>query len=312
MDVVTFGETMVLFTPSSASPLRFCTTFSKSIGGAESNVAIALSRLGHTCRWISRLGDDEFGLYTYNYIRGEGVDTSYVVFDKDRPTGIYFKEHRPLQESKVYYYRSGSAASHMVPEDIPENSIADARFLHLSGITPALSETCRETVQHAIQVAKKHGVTTVFDPNIRLKLWSQSEAQHTLMKIAAQCDIILPGIDEGRLLTGQDQPEAIAQSFIQQGASLVVVKLGAGGAYFKGAKESGHVPAVPVKEIVDPIGAGDGFAAGLLAGLLRGWSVKEAVELGNRVGAYALTVPGDVEGYPYWQELFPDHKEILR
>jgi 2-dehydro-3-deoxygluconokinase len=314
MDVVTLGETMVLFTPVTTSPLRFSAQFEKSIGGAESNVAIALARLGHSARWISRLGADEFGLYTRNYIRGEGVDTSGVIFDEKHPTAVFFKERRVMQEPKVYYYRKDSAASHMTPEDIRENQIADASFLHITGITPALSDTCRETVEHAIALAKKNSVPIVFDPNIRLKLWSREEARQTLMGIAAQCDIILPGIEEGEILTGATSPEEISRIFIGQGARLVVVKLGAKGAYYRTEEEEAYVPGIEVPHIVDPIGAGDGFAAGVLSGLLQKRGIREAVMLGNRIGAYALSVAGDVEGYPYREQIEPksSHTDILR
>lgn len=314
MDVVTFGETMVLFTPLSTGPLRYAGQFEKTIGGAESNVAIGLARLGHQVRWISRLGDDEFGIYTRNFIRGEGVDTSGVVFDKKYPTAVFFKERRIAQESKVYYYRAGAAASHMTPEDITEEQIVGAKFLHITGITPALSESCKEAVLHGIALARKHNVKVVFDPNIRLKLWSKEQAKKTLMEIAAQCEIVLPGLEEGEILTGYSSPEEISHTLLKNGAKLVVTKLGANGAYYATADEAEYVAGCKVEQIVDPIGAGDGFAAGFLSGLIRGWRLKEAVTLGNRVGAYALTVAGDVEGYPFWSQIAPDRteNEVLR
>ncbi|WP_047152437.1 sugar kinase [Aneurinibacillus tyrosinisolvens] len=314
MDVVTFGETMVLFNPLSTGPLRYAGQFEKTIGGAESNVAIGLARLGHQVSWISRLGEDEFGVYVRNFIRGEGVDTSGVVFDETHPTAVFFKERRAAQESKVFYYRSGSAASRMTPNDIKEEDIARAKYLHVTGITPALSETCKETVLHAIALAKKNGVKVVFDPNIRLKIWSKEEARQTLMSIARQCDIVLPGFEEGEMLTEKNTPEDIANYFIEDGVSLVVVKLGAQGAYYATATEEEYVAGSKVEQIVDSIGAGDGFAAGFLSGLIRGWTIREAVTLGNKIGAYALTVVGDVEGYPFWSQVCPEQgdKEVLR
>ncbi|KKK36798.1 2-dehydro-3-deoxygluconokinase [Mesobacillus campisalis] len=314
MDVITFGETMVLFTPVTAGPLRFTSHFQKTIGGAESNVAIALSRLGHKVGWTSRLGKDEFGTYIRNYIRGEGVDTTGVVFDHSRPTGVFFKEQRPGKEPNILYYRKGSAASRMTPSDIPEAQIKEAKFLHLTGITPALSESCKETVHHAISIAKQNGVKVIFDPNLRLKLWSAEEAREALVPIVAQCDYILPGLEEGSILTGKTEPEDIASFFLENGSSFVVVKLGEKGAYFASEAEEAHVPGFPVTEIVDPIGAGDGFAAGFLSGLLRNWPVKEAVALGNKVGAYALSVAGDAEGYPNWEQIIKEKAdaEVLR
>lgn len=308
MDVVTIGETMVLFTPTTVGPLRYAAQFNKSIGGAESNVAIGLSRLGHQCGWISRLGLDEFGLYIRNFIRGEGVDTSLVNFDELHSTAVFFKERQMMQEPKISYYRKNSAASEMTPDDLNEEYIAKAKFLHVTGITPALSQSCKETIDEAISMAKKHGVMVVFDPNIRLKLWSPEEARVTLMNIAGKSDIVLPGLEEGLILTGEIKPEAIASQLLDCGAKIVVVKLGAGGAYYASKTETGLIPGFPVEQIVDPIGAGDAFAAGLLSGLLRGFALPEAVKLANQVGAYALTVVGDMEGLPFWSQVDPNRK----
>lgn len=309
MDVVTIGETMVLFIPTSTGPLRYASGFEKTIGGAESNVAIGLSRLGHQCGWISRLGNDEFGLYVRNFIRGEGVDTSEVVFDDIHPTSVFFKERKIGQEPKVYYYRKGSAASYLTPKDLNENYIKQAKFLHITGITPALSETCKQTIYRSIEVAKAHNVTVVFDPNIRLKLWSREEAQKVLIDIASHCDIVLPGLEEGQIITGEKSHDGIARKLLALGPKLVVIKLGARGAYYANNQEAELVPGFPVEQIIDPIGAGDAFAAGLLSGLLRGWMIPDAVKLANRVGAYALTVAGDVEGLPFWSQVNPQEEQ---
>lgn len=314
MDVITLGESMVLFTPASVGPLRYVGKFNKTIGGAESNVAIALSRLGHQVGWISRLGNDEFGLYIRNFIRGEGVDTSRVLFDKQYPTAVFFKERQIEQEAKIYYYRKGSAASHLTPEDLDKEYIAQAKFLHITGITPALSSSCKETIYHAIQLAKYNNLKVVFDPNIRLKLWSREEARETLLDIASQCDIVLPGVEEGEIMTGESSPEKISSYLLRKGVQVVVLKLAEQGAYYATLEKDEYVSGFPVKHIVDTVGAGDGFAAGFLSGLIRGWSYREAVKLGNRIGAYALSVVGDVEGYPYWSQIASDqlNKEILR
>jgi 2-dehydro-3-deoxygluconokinase len=313
MDVITFGESMVLFNPSKKGPLRYVSQFEKTIGGAESNVAIALARLGHQVSWVSRLGDDEFGLFIRNFIRGEGVDTSSITFDPTRPTGIFFKERHDAKDPKVNYYRTFSAASCMGRTHLKESEIAKAKFLHITGITAALSPSCRDLIYYALDIAKKHKVMVVFDPNIRLKLWSEDEAQEVLMDIASKSDIVLPGIEEGRLLTGEVTAEKIAKRLIQNGAKAVVVKLGAQGAFYHTEEKQEYVGGFKIESVVDTVGAGDGFAAGFISGLLRGWSYQQAVALGNRVGASAVTVPGDVEGYPYWSEIDPDRmEEILR
>ena len=312
MDVVTIGESMVLFTPESVGSMTYAAKFNKTIGGAESNVAIALSRLGHQVGWISLLGQDDFGIYVRNTIRGEGVDTSEVKFLSDCPTAVFFKERKMEGEPKVYYYRKGSAASKLTPNDIREDYIKQAKYLHITGITPALSASCLETVHHSIDIARKHGVQVVFDPNIRLKLWTKEEAAPVLRDIASKCDIVLPGIEEGTMLTGETDPEAIAKAFLSDVTTTVVVKLGKSGAYYGTASESGYVEGFVVEKVVDPIGAGDGFAAGFLSGMLRGYPVAESVKLANRVASFALTVPGDAEGYPYENQIDPSFVEVQR
>lgn len=312
MDVVTIGESMVLFTPETEGSMIYAPKFVKTIGGAESNVAIALARLGHDVGWISLLGQDYFGIYIRNTIRGEGVDTSQVKFLNDYPTAVFFKERKAEGEPAVFYYRKGSAASNLSPSDINEDYIAKAKYLHLTGITPALSESCLETILHSIDVAKKHGVKVVFDPNIRLKLWTKEQATPVLKIIAQKSDIFLPGIEEGMMLSGEENPQKIAEYFLSGETSTVVIKLGEAGAYYANSSKSGHVKGERLEKIVDPIGAGDGFAAGLMSGLLRNLSLEESVGMANRVASFALMVPGDSEGYPYEFQINPEYKQIQR
>lgn len=303
MDVVTIGETMVLLTPNSSPLLRYTSSFSKNFGGAETNVAIGLTRLGHETGWISKVGKDEFGKSMRSFIRGEGVDVSQVHFDEEASTGLYFKEVRSGDRVQVQYYRKGSAASRLTPKDLNEEYIAQAKYLHITGITPALSETCYETIIEAINLAKKNGIKVVFDPNLRRKLWSEERARKVLLEIAALSDVILPGIDEGKFMFGEDNPEKLGQLFLEQGASLVVLKVGAKGAYYFTKEEEKLVEGFPVKHVVDPVGAGDGFAAGVIAGLLEQLPIEQAVRKGNAVGALATMTTGDFEGLPEIEEL---------
>ncbi|WP_027416735.1 sugar kinase [Aneurinibacillus terranovensis] len=298
MDVVTFGETMVLFTSDQPLPLEYVHQFHKQIGGAESNVAIGLQRLGHAVGWFSKLGNDPFGRFIHKFVRGEGVDTSHCSYTDEAPTGIFFKEKRSASNIDVYYYRKGSAASLMGPTDLDEKYIAGAKVLHLTGITPALSSSCLQTINKAIDVAKKHGVKICFDPNLRLKLWNREEAKKILLGIAAKADYVLPGLEEGQLLTEHKEPESMADFFLKHGAGTVVIKLGSKGAYYQTSQESGYVSGFPVKTVVDPVGAGDGFAAGFLSGILRNMPIQCAVKRGNAVGAIVVQVSGDVEGLP--------------
>lgn len=313
-DVLTLGETMVLFGPEEPGPMKHQQTYKKSLGGAESNVAIALSRLGNDVSWHSKLGADPHGEYVNSFVRGEGVDTSTVEFTEDAPTGLMFKERRALGESSVYYYRHGSAASTMTPADLPADAIAEADYLHLTGITPALSESCREATFAAIERARDGGTTVSFDPNIRHKLWeSEAEMRRTLLALVEKSDVVLPGIEEGRALFDADTPEGIAEACRARGAAVAVVKLGAEGALVSDGEPT-RVPGFEIERVVDPIGAGDGFAAGFLDGRLRGLGPVEATKRANAVGAFATTVTGDVEGLPTERELdvFLGEREALR
>ncbi len=302
-EMVTLGETMVLFTPRATGPLRYVTQFDRTIGGAESNVAIGLARLGHSTGWVSRLGNDEFGRYVLSFIRGEGVDTSRVITDATAPTAVYFKERREEGENRVFYYRKGSAASRMQPEDLDAEYIQNARILHVTGITPALGENCKETLIHAMAIARAAGVAVSLDPNIRLKLWNATAARETLLELIPEVDILLPGREEAELLLGPGTPEEHAHQFLALGVKQVVLKLGPEGSLVASAQGMERVPGFRVKRVVDPIGAGDGFAAGYLAGWLRGWSPVECARIANACGALATQVTGDIEGLPSMDEV---------
>ncbi|MGM0409977.1 MAG: sugar kinase [Bacillota bacterium] len=317
MDVVTLGETMVMMTPKSEGKLKYISDFSKNLGGAESNFAIGLARLGIETGWISRLGNDSFGDYIEFFIRGEGVDVSKVIRDDKNPTGLMVKERRSIGETKVFYYRNNSAASHMQPADLDESYLKHAKILHLSGITPALSKSCRKTVYKAIDIAKANDLKISFDPNIRLKLWNNKNLMRKeMINICKKADIILPGFEEAKKIFEKENEKELINEFLEYNPEVVVMKMGEKGAIFATEKDNfTQVDSYSPDKIIDTIGAGDGFAAGFISGLLRGYSYHKSVKLGNAVGAFALTVKGDVEGLPTQEELdefFGEKEEIIR
>jgi 2-dehydro-3-deoxygluconokinase len=302
-EVVTFGESMVVFWPTETGSLEAASHLSKGMAGAESNVAIGLARLGHRVAWLSCLGDDGFGRFIYKTLRGEGVDVSRVQFDPRYPTGIYFKEKAGGGRTNVQYYRRASAASTLGPEDVRLGEFPGAKILFVTGITPALSESCRAAVFSAIDEAHARGMKVVFDPNVRYKLWSPEEATPVLLRIAEQSDVVLPGIDEAGLLTGirshsRSQAPNVAERLLHGRTELVAIKLGPSGAYYLTHDESGFVPGFEVEQ-VDEIGAGDAFASGIVSGLLQGFPVSEAVRWACALGAFAVTGVGDYESLPY-------------
>jgi 2-dehydro-3-deoxygluconokinase len=301
LDVVTFGETMALVYPTGSKGIEYSPYFELSFGGAESNVAIGIARLGYKVGWFGRLGDDPAGRKIYKTLRGNGVDVSRAELTKDAPTGLMLRETVRGQVS-VYYYRKYSAASRMAPEHLDIDYIKQARILHVTGITPALSDSCRDTLIEAIRTARSHGVKVCFDPNLRLKLWGIEEARDVLLRLAKEADYFLPGWDELQTLYGtEDFDEVVGRLRELPGVSIVKGKDAK--TFIVEKDRISSVPFFKVENVVDPIGAGDGFCAGFLTGVLKGYSFEEAVQLANLVGSFVIQMEGDWEGLPAWDQV---------
>lgn len=296
-ELITLGETMVAFTPSAKGALRYIPSFSARIAGAESNVAIGLSKLGHSASWISRLGKDEFGQLILNATRAEGVDCSSVVYDKNHRSGVMFKE-MGAHETKVYYYRENSAASHMCPEDLNETDFKNAKIVHLTGITPVLSKSCEQTVQKAIELVKKHQLKLSFDPNIRKKLWRDKNFEPLIREITLASDVILLGLDEAEVLFQTKDSDKIFDILLNNNPNaFIAIKDGARGSKVANSKTRKELPPHPCRR-VEPIGAGDAYSAGFLAGVLEEKDIVTCGQMGNIAGALATETEGDIEGYP--------------
>ena len=301
LDVITIGEAMAMFVATETGDLAAAEKFIKRVAGAELNVATGLARLGLKVGWVSRVGNDSFGRYVLQQLAKEQIDSRGVTTDKRYATGFQLKSKvEDGTDPIVEYFRKGSAASHLSVEDFNEAYFFSARHLHLSGVAAALSETSLELLSHPGQAMKAQGKTISFDPNLRPVLWqSEAEMVKQLNKLAFQADWVLPGVKEGVILTGQKTPEAIADFYLDKGVKTVVLKTGADGAWFKtAAGEKGAVAAVKVDNVVDTVGAGDGFAVGVISALLEGKSLHHAVSRGNKIGSLAIQVIGDSEGLP--------------
>jgi len=300
-DVALFGEAMLLLVADRPGPLENAEAFHKRTAGAETNVAIGLSRMGLKVGWASRLGTDSMGRALLAAMRAEGIDCSHVITDATQRTGFQFKGRvTDGSDPPIEYHRKGSAASHMGPADVDEAWLRSARHLHATGVFPAISDSSLQAALKTMDVMRAAGRTISFDTNLRPTLWSSTETmRHWVNELASRADWVLPGIEEGLLLTGHDKPEDVAKFYRDRGAKLVVVKLGAEGAYYDSdVAGTGRVDGFPVKEVIDTVGAGDGFAAGVVSALLEGKSVPEAVRRGAWIGARAVQVLGDTEGLP--------------
>lgn len=300
--LLTLGETMASFAAPGVGPLRHQPHLHVHVGGAESNVAIAVTRLGGRATWVGRVGDDELGDLVLAQLRGEGVDVTRALVDAGAPTGLMIKSRRTSTVGRVTYYRRGSAGSRLTPADVPVDAVRAAGVLHVTGITPALSESARAAIFAAVEEARAAGVPVSFDVNHRAALWTADEAGPVLAELAARADVLFAGDDEAGLLGAVGEPEAVVAALAALGPAQVVLKRGSRGALAVVDGALVHVPAHPVVA-VDPVGAGDAFVGGYLAELLLGADVKARLQTAVAAGAFAVTVPGDWEGLPTRRDL---------
>jgi len=306
LDVITIGEAMAMFVATKTGELSAVDHFIKRVAGAELNVATGLARLGLKVGWVSRVGNDSFRQFVLDTLKKEGIETAGVTLDVRYPTGFQLKSKvTDGTDPIVEYFRKGSAASHLSVEDFNPIWFTAARHLHLSGVAAALSASSYALLDHAAGAMKAAGKTISFDPNLRPVLWkSEAEMVEKLNHLAFQADWVLPGVKEGQILTGEKTPEGIADFYLNRGVKAVILKTGADGAWFKTANgEQGAVAAVKVENVVDTVGAGDGFAVGVVSALLEGKTLHQAITRGNIIGSLAIQVQGDSEGLPTREQL---------
>jgi 2-dehydro-3-deoxygluconokinase len=293
--VLCLGESMALFVPGEDGPVDQVRTWIRTVGGAESNVACNLARLGVAAGWVSAVGDDALGRAVVSSVAASGVDVSRVAVDPVRRTGLYIKETDP-SGSPVRYYRAGSAASGMGPELLAGLGFDGVRVVHTSGITPALSESCLELTR-ALFAAPRPAHRLSFDLNWRPVLWLDADPS-VLRELADAADIVLVGADEAEAVWGTDDPAEIRR--ILPTPDTLVVKQGERGATMIERdpatgldRDEVFEPALRV-DVVDPVGAGDAFAAGFLAATLAGAVPARRLRAGHLQAAAALRTRDDV------------------
>lgn len=293
------GEPMGLFIAQEEGELSDVSGYSMAVAGAEFNVAVGLARLNLPVTYLTRLGEDPFGQKIVRTLQRNGIGSEFVSFSKERSTGFMLKSKVSTGDPKIFYFRKGSAASTLSKEDVDRMDFSGYGFVHLTGIFPALSESTKEASFYLIKKAREHGLTVSFDPNLRPQLWPDTETMvQTLNEFAALSDYVLPGEAEGELLCGDRDPRKIGQFYLERGAKAVVTKMGSRGAYLMTEQDQELVPGFSIEKVVDTVGAGDGFAAGILSALMEGKSLYEAVRRANAVGAIQVTSIGDNDGLP--------------
>lgn len=298
---------MGLFSANESGKLDDASYFSKTVAGAEVNVSIGLSRLGMEVELITRLGEDYFGRYILKFLESEGIGTEFVSFDEESNTGFMLKSKTEEGDPETAYYRKGSAFSELSIEDLIDLvDFKKVKVLHITGIPSAVSRSVRSTIYYLMGKAKESGTFITFDPNLRPALWEDEETmKKVLNELATYADVILPGIEEARILTDLEEPDDIAEFYFEKGVKYIVIKMGPSGAYVKGVgKEIVFVPGFKAEKVVDTVGAGDGFAVGIISGYLDGLSLEEAAVRANAIGAIQVQNLGDNEG-------LPDRKTLL-
>lgn len=299
--VFTFGETMALFTTDGVGPMQHATGASIGMGGAESNFAIAVRRLGGEVTWMGKVGTDPLGDRIVRELLGEGLNVR-ALRAPEAPTSLMIKEHRTSNDTRVWYYRRGNAGSQLTPEELDTEAIAQADLLHITGISPALSESMNASVLRAIEVARDANVPISFDLNFRSKLWSREQARASYLEIIPQVDYVFAGDDEAAIAVGEGTPFELAHRLADLGPAEAVIKLGDKGAIAVVGGTEYTQDAFPV-QVVDTVGAGDGFVAGYMVEAMRGEAVQARLHTAAAVGAYACQVNSDWEGLPSRDEL---------
>lgn len=302
-DVLTMGESMWLLVGTPGVGLSRVRNLVADIAGAESNVAIGLSRLGFRTGYVSRVGDDPAGAALLATLRSENVDVSAVAVDPDRPTGLLLRDSDPFRAITVQYARAGSAASALSPDDLP--TLTGVRVVHVTGITAMLSPSSLAAVEALFDRARAAGATVSFDPNIRLRLGRAERWRRVVGPLLARADVVFAGADELSLLTGDDDPLTTARRLLTGTAHTVVIKQ-CDKSLTALTEESDAEPVRQrplARHVVDAVGAGDAVATGYLAGWLRGAPPADALLAGAVCAALVVGAVTDTEGLPFDAEL---------
>ena len=298
--LILVGEPMGLLIAQSEGNLDSVSGYDLAVAGAEFNVAVGTARLDHRVTYMTKLGNDPFGKRIVSVLNQNKIGNEFLMFDKDKSTGFMLKGRTSIGDPDIFYFRKNSAASTLTEDDVDKIDLEKYSHIHLTGILPALSEDTRKATFHLMEKAKAKGLFISFDPNLRPQLWeSEEQMKTTINKLASYADLVLPGQAEGKILMGSDDEKLINKFYLENGASICVTKCGSKGAYVSTKDNENYmVNGYKVEKVVDTVGAGDGFATGVVTGLMEGLPLKDAVKRATAIGAIQVMSRGDNEGLP--------------
>jgi 2-dehydro-3-deoxygluconokinase len=315
-ELVCVGEPLIALIAQPAGPLHEAASFSVHVVGAELNVAVGVARLGHRVSFAGRVGDDPLGLMIVRRLRAENVAIDHLSIDDAAPTGLLLRNLRDGPPPEVIYRRAGSAGSRLSPDEINQilAGLPQGTFVHVSGITPALSASCLAATSVLAEAARAGDIRLFVDVNYRERLWDVDTAVPTLRSLIRAAWIVTATSQEGEMLTGCRDARDAAPGLADLGAEIVVIRDRDRGSVVstRGTPAPVIIPARPATRAVDSVGAGDAFNAGLLAGLLATLDLSEAIDQAHRCAAAAVGVIGDIEGLPTRQELGESADEVRR
>jgi 2-dehydro-3-deoxygluconokinase len=296
VDVFTFGEALSVFIANEMESENNANGYKRFTGGAEVNVAVAVSRLGLRAQYFSRFGNDQLGSITLADIAAEGVDVS-LAKRVNSYTGAMVRNSGKSAPVELSYLRKGSAASTIEPYDILDSYISSARWVHTTGITCAISQSGADTVKIALEKATAMNIKSSFDLNIRRKLWSEEDAKKVLAPLAKNVDLLIGGEDEYQAVFGAQEPKNVLAEANKRGCKIAVMTKG--DQQMRYSIDGNYAELTPPKVVaVDPVGSGDAFTGGVIAGLLSGMSAQQALEQGSICGALVASMFGDWTGIP--------------
>ncbi len=302
--VLLIGEIMEVLQALEEGAISDAESFKASVSGAELNVAVGLKRLGIMPRYMAKVGADPRAERIRRFLKDNGIEDDLIITDREHPTGSMVKGIPKDGHCEIYYYRETTAAGFISEEDINSVSMENIRAAYFTGIFPTISKTAEKAAGALVKRAKENNAAVIFDPNLRSRLWKTDERTVAVLnEFASKSDIFLPSVSEAKILCGLSEPEEIADHYLALGTGKIIVKLGKRGAYYKSRVESGIAPTFRADAVIDTMGAGDGFAAGLISGICEEIPLGEAVVRANAVGCMQIQSKSENADLPTMEQL---------